>query len=192
MALLRATTVYDARITALKHPDEPERFSSVLLCTTYDGLPDPYQQFFWGELSFFFLSVALVARDQPPFGITDLNPSQLDAFKACKLALKACEGATDATFAETQAAFRAAIQRLSDALAEDDRRKKDGIIAKTKFELFTEWVNRNDLNYLVGSPPVPGATSTHDLRVPPVLSERSNFLNPAIPQGPFPATLPGR
>jgi hypothetical protein len=188
-ALLEAGTVYDARITALKHPDNPDVFSSILLCTVYDGLPDPYQQFFWRKLSFFFVAVALAAAE-PPFEKKDLTPEQGAAFEVCQAALAACEKATAETFDATQAAFKAATQALSDALEADVERKEKKEIEQTKFEQFTAWVNLNDLTYLVGFPAVSGATSSHDLRVPPVLNERSNFLNFAIPAGPFPIEMP--
>lgn len=184
-ALLRAGTVYDARITALAHPDDSKRFSSLLLTTAYDGAPGPYQQFFWAELTVFFVLVALAARDDPPFSLSDFKPEQLAALKVAKQAVVDCENATPATFEQTQAAFRDANRALADAMALDEKAQKNGL-PKTKFQLFTEWVNRNDLTYLVGSPPEPGAVSTHDLREPPVLSERSNFVNPAVPPGPFP------
>lgn len=180
MALLRSGQVYDARITALKHP-EKDHFSSILLSTTYDGSPNTYHQFFWEKLSFFFVSLALAARE-PPFKPSDLTESQAKAFGACQAALQSSD--VDA--------FQAAISRLSDALSEDDQRKRDKIITKTKFELFSDFVNRNDLLYRVGSPAEPGAAASHDLRVPPAVNERSNFLNPSILEGPFPVASPER
>jgi hypothetical protein len=192
MALLRSGQVYDARITALKHPERPH-FSSILLSTTYDGAPTTYHQFFFERLAFFFVSIALVARDEPPFTLADLTQTQRQAFLACNVALKDSEEAkSQEAFAKAQAAFREALPAFSAALAEDDQRKKDGEIEKTKFELFSDFVNRNDLLYSVGSPPEPGATASHDLRLPPPVTGRSNFLNPAIPEGPFPLTLPGK
>jgi hypothetical protein len=190
-ALLEAGNVYDARITALPHPDNDQVFSSILLCTVYDGLPEPYQHFFWSKLSFFFVAVGFAAAE-PPFEKKDLTPEQAAAFEVCQGALAKCEQATAETFDATQAAFKAATRALSQALDTDEDRKDKKEIEKTKFELFTEWVNLNDLTYKVGSPALPDATSNHDLRVPPVLNERSNFLNPACPSGPFPVEMPSK
>jgi hypothetical protein len=184
-ALQEASTVYEARITALPHPDYPAKFSSILLSTTYDGGAEPYQHFFWDKLAPFFVMVALSAK-APPFTIADLIPEQQAAFAVAHAAIAKCEGSTPETFDANQAEFRQATKALSDALAMDDQRKRDQVIAKTKFELFAEWVDRNDLTYPVGSPAENGFRTNHDLRVPPVLNERSNFLNPAVAPGPFP------
>jgi len=191
MALLRSGQVYDARITALKHP-ELDHFSSILLSTTYDGAPNTYHQFFYEKLGFFFISLALVAK-KPPFTFANLTPKQQAAFIACKDALKKCQGATSpGAFVEAMGAFSASLPVFSAAMAEDDNLKRQRVIAETKFELFSKFVNENDLLYSVGSPPEPGASATHDLRVPPPITGRSNFLNPALPEGPFPLTLPGK
>jgi hypothetical protein len=190
-ALQRAGTVYEARITALPHPDDQSKISSILLSTTYDGAPLPYQRFFWENLTPFFVKVALAARDLPPFTIEDLTPDQRTALDAADVAIVKCEQATAETFATTQLAFQAATQALALAMAAPEPPKPDGSIPKAKFDLFAEWVNRNDLTYRVGTPTAPtippevGPLATHDLREPPVLSERSNFVNPALEPGPF-------
>jgi nucleotide-binding universal stress UspA family protein len=183
-ALDLAGNVYDARITALEHPDrvrgvDPPLYSSILLATAYDGLSRPYQQVFWNRLCVFFCLVGFAAKDSP-FTIEDFTPEQAAALQAAKKAVEDCEGATKETLEQTQQKFRETNDALVAAMAKDDDLKAAGTIAKTKFERFIDFVNRNDLTFTAGSPAEgPGALG-RDLRLPPVLNERSHYFNPRV------------
>lgn len=192
-ALDLAGNVYDARILALEHPDQPAGmnpplYSIVGLTTVYDGNALPYQQLFWSKLCVFFQLVAFAAKEAP-YTLADFTPEQVSAFKAAKLAIEACRKAETDIAGKTEVEIAAAIEtaqtefsRTNDALVsemdKDVTRKKNGEIAKTKFELFIDFVNRNDLTYGVGTPNEAGFPAK-DPRQPPN-REAGHYFNPRI------------
>lgn len=191
LALRDVGSVYEARIFALRHPDhpagvEPVLYSHVVLSTTYEGPADTYQRNFWVRLAPFFLMVAFAVKDAP-FEFKDLDDGQKAAFLACRAIIgKADEAKTPAEQADVQAKFKTATQQLATELDREEDAKAQGIIQKSKFDLFTEWVNRNDLGFTIGSPTTSAALLGRDFRIPPSGNERSQFINPKLPRPPFP------
>jgi len=182
-ALNRAGTVYEARITALEHPDGPAGmttplYSYIALTTHYVSNALPYQLFFWENLCAFFQLVAFAAKESP-YTLADFTPGQLAALKAAQQAIADCAAATtDAEVETAQKRFKETNEVLVSEMDKDEDRKEKGEIAQTKFERFIAFVNQHDRTYGVGSPNE-GKFPATDLQSPPNRTT-SNYVNPRI------------
>jgi hypothetical protein len=79
-ALLNSSLVADARIVALPRPEAPDRYSAILLCTSFVGDLQAYTQFFWKNLTMTFVAIGLAAVDHAfPSGLTS---EQMRVFEA--------------------------------------------------------------------------------------------------------------
>jgi hypothetical protein len=179
-ALALAGTVYGARITALPNPDQPELFSSLLLCTTYEGPSPQYHRFFWDKLTLFFGLVAFAAVDSP-FGREDLTAEQGAAFDAAMKALIESDTPASPNAADAAKNLPKLMEEVTRTMNLDDADKYSGKIAKTKFERFSAWVDKHDLTFAIGTPAAAGQQE-RDPRRPPEGNDRIQFIAPSLPK----------
>lgn len=192
--LNNSESVYAARITALPDPNTPDRFTSLLLCTLYEGPAKEYHRFFWDKLTLFFLLVAFAAKD-PPFTEEDLTPEQAAAFKTAAVLLLTSDAATDSdqakeaqlavARADALAKLPAAMAAVTAAMNKDDDAVEAGTLKVSKFQLFSDWVRKHDLTGSVGVPKDGDENKDQDLRVAPVGSARNQFVAPTLPSPPW-------
>jgi hypothetical protein len=193
-ALAEAGDVYEARITALPHPDKPGVFSTILLCTTYGGDPPPYHRFFFDKLTLFFILVGFAAKD-PPFGPKNFSPEELAAVTDAQelLLLTDALGASAATAGNAGATtpelshkhelirqnFLDAFEKVTTLVKAGDQRKASKGL-KTNFERFSAWVDAHDLTFV---PPTAAAAADkkEKYKTPPSGIERNQFFSPKLP-----------